>query len=388
MKKYWTKIGALLTIVAAITFTSCKKDKVVQSVVADGPQPTSAFTYVSGTTANPLTVTFTSTAANAESYYWMFGDGTTSTEKAPSHTYAATGTYNVTLKTASAAGYTSVSTPQSILAAAPATAVFGVDNSKSFGINIVFSNQSASVKSVVWDFGDGTTSTDLAPTHKFASATTPYNIKLIVTGVKDDVVSLTKTLTFTDNNLLKGGDMEASSSTFWKIYSSAIATTFGNTGAKPTAGYDANLKFASTTATSGNAESLIYQGVQVTAGQKYLLNAQVKLPAGGRNDVLQFYISTDANTWVENFSDAKNNVWLALNNYHAWGTTSNSTTAIDGDMVSAMLLNGQYGLGVATSGVYTAPITGTVYIGIKAGVYSGLTNGDFLIDNVSFTPVP
>jgi len=40
---------------------------------------------------------FTNTSTNATSYSWTFGDGTTSTEESPNHTYAANGQYTVCL---------------------------------------------------------------------------------------------------------------------------------------------------------------------------------------------------------------------------------------------------------------------------------------------------
>ena len=44
-----------------------------------------------------LTVTFSNTSLNAVSYLWNFGDGATSTDPNPVHTYAAPGAYTVTL---------------------------------------------------------------------------------------------------------------------------------------------------------------------------------------------------------------------------------------------------------------------------------------------------
>jgi len=49
-----------------------------------------------------LTVTFTNTSVNAVSYVWDFGDGETSPEANPVHTYAGTGTYNVKLSATNA----------------------------------------------------------------------------------------------------------------------------------------------------------------------------------------------------------------------------------------------------------------------------------------------
>lgn len=54
-------------------------------------------------TASGLTVSFNNTSVNADSYLWDFGDGNTSTEANPVHTYETDGTYDVTL-TATAPG--------------------------------------------------------------------------------------------------------------------------------------------------------------------------------------------------------------------------------------------------------------------------------------------
>jgi len=47
----------------------------------------------------PASVNFTSSSQNVLTYLWNFGDGQTSTDENPTHTYAALGTYNVTLTT-------------------------------------------------------------------------------------------------------------------------------------------------------------------------------------------------------------------------------------------------------------------------------------------------
>ena len=58
--------------------------------------PNAAYSYE----ATDLTVQFTNTSnAAAINFSWTFGDGNTSTEESPSHTYASAGTYDVTLST-------------------------------------------------------------------------------------------------------------------------------------------------------------------------------------------------------------------------------------------------------------------------------------------------
>lgn len=46
---------------------------------------------------NEYTVQFNNTSVNADSYLWDFGDGNTSIEDSPEHTYASSGTYTVSL---------------------------------------------------------------------------------------------------------------------------------------------------------------------------------------------------------------------------------------------------------------------------------------------------
>lgn len=54
--------------------------------------------------ANNLSVSFTNTSINASTYNWNFGDGGTSTSTNPSHTYSASGTYQVKLVVGGPAG--------------------------------------------------------------------------------------------------------------------------------------------------------------------------------------------------------------------------------------------------------------------------------------------
>jgi PKD repeat protein len=382
MERYFSKI-LMGMLGVTLLFTSCGKDTVLKSTVTDGAKPTSAFTYAAAP-ANALAITFTGTGANVQSSYWQFGDGSTSTDASPVHTYATAAKYTVTLRTVSTAGYAATST-QTITAIPAAAASFAV--ASQFELGVTFNNTSVSVASVVWDFGDGSaTSTVTSPQHRYTAAGN-YNVKLTVTGLLGDVNSSTQSISVQNTNLLKGGGFETGTNTFWKQYSGMtdIIPVYGYTGDGPAGGYDACLRFPSFTGGAG-LNGLIYQGVNVIAGKQYKLSALVKLTAGGKNDYLQLYISTDPTSWLEN-ATPQANFFLALNNYHAWGTTSSSTITINGDLYTATLTNGQYGVGVVTKGIYTAPITGMVYIGIQAGLYAGTSNGDMLVDNVNFVQV-
>jgi len=56
-------------------------------------EPEAGFTF----SADELTVMFTSTSTDADTYAWDFGDGSISTEQNPIHTYTAARTYSVEL---------------------------------------------------------------------------------------------------------------------------------------------------------------------------------------------------------------------------------------------------------------------------------------------------
>lgn len=78
-------------------------------------KPAPDFTFA----INGLEVTFTNTSKNADSYSWDFGDGNSSTDESPVHTYADAGCYAVVLS-ASGQGLTETKAQEALIAA-PAT---------------------------------------------------------------------------------------------------------------------------------------------------------------------------------------------------------------------------------------------------------------------------
>jgi PKD repeat protein len=372
------KIIAVCTVLI-VGLSSCNKDEIIKSVVIEGEKPVASFTNTSGS----LTINFTGTATNGDSYYWQFGDGSFSTQQSPVHEYKVPGKYDVILKVKSKAGYASTIT-KNVVAASPAAADFDIA-ATSFGLNTVFVNSSLAADAAVWDFGDGSpTSTSMAPTHKFP-AYGNYTVKLKVTGLLGDVSEKVKTITVADNNLIKGGGFETGDGAFWNTHTNVVVPVFGYTEDKPAGGYDGCLrwpKFGGTNTSAG----LIYQAVQVVAGKNYKFTAQVKVPAGAANSYLQFYISRSSTLWVENNSSPDNNFIYGLNTWNGWGANQNSK-ALDGEISQLSPANGNYGLLASKNGIYTATTTGTVYVGI--GVLAQVTSGgDFLVDNISLVPVP
>ncbi|MFN0037419.1 MAG: PKD domain-containing protein, partial [Saprospiraceae bacterium] len=79
-----------------VTLTStnmCGTATSTASVTVGNGSPSAIFT----SNVNGLTAIFSNTSANAVSYLWDFGDGNTSTQQNPAHTYANCDTYTVTL---------------------------------------------------------------------------------------------------------------------------------------------------------------------------------------------------------------------------------------------------------------------------------------------------
>ena len=73
------------------------------------PAPVAAFTANVTSGVAPLTVVFTDTSTNSPtSWFWTFGDGSTSADQNPAHTYNQTGRFTVTLTVANAAGSSSM----------------------------------------------------------------------------------------------------------------------------------------------------------------------------------------------------------------------------------------------------------------------------------------
>ena len=75
----------ILMAIAAIIFGSCAKE------------PTSLFTVDKTEIYVGDVVSFTNQSSDADTYQWDFGDGKTSSEVNPIHSYESAGTYTVTL---------------------------------------------------------------------------------------------------------------------------------------------------------------------------------------------------------------------------------------------------------------------------------------------------
>lgn len=137
------------------------------------------------------------------SYAWDFGDGATATGKTASHSYAAAGTYPVSLTVTDNGGAHDTVTRSATVASPPPanqppTASF---TSTSTDLTLTTdasasSDPDGTVSAYAWDFGDGATAAGAKATHTFAAAGT-YTVTLTVTDNSGAVGSSTKATTVT-----------------------------------------------------------------------------------------------------------------------------------------------------------------------------------------------
>jgi gliding motility-associated-like protein len=156
----------------------------------------------------PYKVQFTNTStygkSGTASFIWDFGDGSTkySGVTPPIHNYASTGSYIITLIMNDPLACNNPDTIKKTITIdskylKAATNLPDVICVKAGGL--YFANYSSNATSVFWDFGDGTTSTESNPTHKFDTGT--YTITMIVFNTS----ACNKTDTFRKKITIKPG---------------------------------------------------------------------------------------------------------------------------------------------------------------------------------------
>lgn len=168
-------------------------DSIFKAVIIHPLAPTALFTG-SDTGCVPLPVSFTNNSMFATSYLWDFGDGQTSTQENPNHTYAQSGLYTVTLIAYNNSGSDTVIKVDQVLVDPSPVASFNSNPDPPTELiapaDIFFNNISVNANTYHWDFGDSTTSIATNTLHTYQNPGV-YTVTLVASsGVCIDTFSL------------------------------------------------------------------------------------------------------------------------------------------------------------------------------------------------------
>ncbi len=119
------------------------------------------------------TVSFTdASSAGTNSWAWDFGDNTTGTGVNPDHIYLTSGYFYVCLYSTDTTGCSSSYCSYVYINGTSVSCQAGFNSINNSGNSIAFSNTSSGAgffTNYYWDFGDGTYSTQMNPTHNYSS---------------------------------------------------------------------------------------------------------------------------------------------------------------------------------------------------------------------------
>ncbi|WP_292393474.1 PKD domain-containing protein [Methanoculleus sp. UBA303] len=165
-------------------------DRVVEVRIDGSDPPASPVVSFSANVTSgspPLTVQFTDTSSGSpDTWAWDFGDGATSTEKNPVHTYTEPeiypGKYTVTLTATNTIGTNSTTVADCITLNAKVASFTASTTGGLPPLAVRFTDTSGGNPTAwAWDFGDGNTSTEQNPVHIYTRVGT-YPVTLTVTG--------------------------------------------------------------------------------------------------------------------------------------------------------------------------------------------------------------
>jgi gliding motility-associated-like protein len=185
----YSSVGTFRLMLVSIDSTTCNiADTAYINVRVGNNEITPNFNATKTGGCESLTFQFDNTTTavipvyKPNSFLWDFGDGTTPQRagiNSVTHTYASPGTYTVTLI---ADDTTFCNAPDSAIKqvrlAVNVAAQFNTPDKGCQPYTAVFNNTSLGGTDFVWNFGDGTSSTDVNPTHLYPNTGT-YTVRLI-----------------------------------------------------------------------------------------------------------------------------------------------------------------------------------------------------------------
>ncbi len=184
----------------AIYFTNGEVEARLDNFTIDigtaGAVPPSAGFTVEQSEVDFLEYTFTNSSTGGVSFEWDFGDGNTSIEESPIHTYATAGMYDVTLTATNDVNLTADLT-RSINILSPVSAAFTSMVDAGDYRTFSFMDASEGAETLLWEFGDGFQFTGMNPTHTYDEDGI-YTVVLTATSITGNISSATEELVVSD----------------------------------------------------------------------------------------------------------------------------------------------------------------------------------------------
>ena len=183
MIRKWSSVSAvtLVLLLALIAPGAGAADTTQSAYIVVGVVPVAQFDAYYAFSTVPTKVNFvdSSLGSTPMTWEWDFGDGTTSDEQNPTHTYLRRGTYTVTLTAKNAYGTSTATQKNYITIGMEPKADFSASpGTGDAPLTVKFTDQSlGQVTKWTWDFGDGKGSFEQSPVHTYWSGG-EYNVIL------------------------------------------------------------------------------------------------------------------------------------------------------------------------------------------------------------------
>ncbi|HUT38631.1 MAG TPA: PKD domain-containing protein [Methanoregula sp.] len=171
-RKSYGVYAGLAILLFALMFPAVSADTAAESgYITVGLAPVASFDALYAYNTVPAVVTFRdhSTGTTPMTYAWEFGDGATSTEQNPKHTYMRKGLYTVRLTVTNFYG-SSTETKQNYVSIgmAPNAGFSGEPTSGNAPLTVAFTDRSSGYPTMWnWNFGDGQESVHQNPVHTY-----------------------------------------------------------------------------------------------------------------------------------------------------------------------------------------------------------------------------
>ncbi|MFT3752129.1 MAG: PKD domain-containing protein [Paludibacter sp.] len=249
-------------------------------------------------------------------------------------------------------------------------------------LTVRFSDDSKMANSWIWDFGDGSTSTEKNPTHLYANVG-KYTVKLTATNekgstekIENEYINVTPLAILTGGGLLKNGNMEVKGSWTEDYLNSGTGNnpvaTWNATENKPNAGQGGYLLIEGPAAGAG-VQYAIYQKVHLSRDSVYMFDGAFRdLSANLKNFWTEVYIGAQP---AGNGADYGATEGKLIAKFDAW----NAGSAVAG-------INGTFKIHANFDNTFTPETTGDYYFVLKMGTWDG-PGFKIAVDELSLTPV-